>query len=61
MWVKHSLSRQNNTESVFDLIVAALGQLYLFLSNYTNGLDNSKLTIEQVLQSFHLANKPLSV
>ncbi len=28
MWLKHSLSNANNTESVFAIIVAALGALY---------------------------------
>jgi hypothetical protein len=28
--LKHSLSKANNTESVFEIIVAALGALYLY-------------------------------
>ena len=33
MWLKHSRSKAKSTESVFEMIVAALGALYLNNNN----------------------------
>ena len=61
MWLKHSLSKEKRTESVFDIMVAALGQLYLLINKLDFNIFIKLFTIKQVLQNFPQANILLSV